>query len=631
MSENTIQIDSAANVMDKRTNKPDERGMIYRDAFIAADAVKDGSREMELCFSSESPVQRYDWRDGKDYMEVLSHSPADVDLSRMNNGHPLLVNHDTGDQVGVIKSARIDSDRKGRATVKFSRSARGNEILQDVQDGIRTLVSVGYRVGREVKRETKDGAEYRTFVWTPHEASLVPIPADISVGVGRAEVQPPEKETIVETTPAIAEVITETPKIKNIMSEIITNTTAPVSNEKSANEILAIAEKYDAFKEARTFIAEGKTADSFVRYILETKMNAKPINTSAEIGMTEKETRNYSFIRAVRALTSGNWKDAGMEREASDAMAKKLGRETSGFFIPTEIQNGKRDLTATVNATGKYAVQTEVMGSSLIELLRNMSVTKELGARQLSGLQGNIAIPSQASGATAYWVAENGQTTASNLTFGQIALSPKRLSAVSALSKQLIAQSTVDAEALVREDFARVMALALDKAALSGDGASNNPVGILSTGSIGSITFGGAATYQKFVDMEASLATANALAGSPVFVVSAATRAKLRILPQIGTTFPKYIWESAIGAGLAGEGSVLGYRAVSTQQMSDSNKVIFGNFNDLVIADWTGMDVTIDPYTLADKNQIKLTVNGLFDVGVRHAGSFCASSDSGAQ
>lgn len=620
----------------KPDNQKNAPTMLFREATIDAASMKDGSREVELAFSSEQPVQRYDWRDGKDYMEVLSHAATDVDLSRLNNSHPLLLNHDTEKQIGVVKSASIGEDKKARATVKFSRSALGTEVLQDVQDGIRTLVSVGYRVGREVSREQRDGMEYRTFVWTPHEVSIVPIPADTSVGVGRAESEPTNNEPAApaaEPTAASAAVINEPlNNTKNMPDN--TPAAAPVpaaNNDKRTNEILAIAEKYDAFKDARAFIADNKTAEDFMRHILETKFAAKPVITDGNIGMNQKEQRDYSLVKAIRALTSGKWDGAELEREASNAMAKMLGRETSGFFIPTEIQNGKRDLAAGTNNLGKYTVQTNVLGSSLIELLRNATVTKELGARQLSGLTGNVAIPSQAGGATAYWVAENGQTTGSNLTFGQVALTPKRLSAVSALSKQLIAQSSVDVEGLVRMDFARIMAIALDAAALTGDGQSNNPTGILSTGSIGSITFGGAATYQDFVDMESSLATANALLGSPAFVVDAATRAKLRILPQIGSTYPTWVWEKPVASGIAGEGSILGYRAVSTQQLVDSHKVIFGNFNDLIIADWVGMDVTVDPYTLADKNQIKITVNGLFDVGVRHVGSFCASSDSGAQ
>src|ERR1017187_7639632 len=128
----------------------DKPAMLYREATIDAASIKEDASEVEMSFSSEQPVQRCSWEDGKDYMEVLSHDPKAVDLSRLNNKHPLLVNHDTRDQVGVVKSAGIGADKKGRATVRFSKSVRGKEIFQDVKDGIRGLVSVGYQVGKEL-------------------------------------------------------------------------------------------------------------------------------------------------------------------------------------------------------------------------------------------------------------------------------------------------------------------------------------------------------------------------------------------------------------------------------------------------------------------------------------------------
>jgi len=591
----------------------DHAQRLRRSMTIEATPAVDDSRTVGLSFSSEQPVQRTDWTSGKPYMEILDHSPGSVDLSRLNNAHPFLVDHNPTDHVGVITSAEIAPDKKGRAIIKFSRSTRGQEIYQDVMDGIRTLVSVGYNTTKELSRETIDGMDCRRFAWMPMEISSVSIPADTTVGVGRA-VEP--SQSTQPTTP-----ITQpnpTPIMEINVDQI--RAEAGASQLKRVNEILEVGRKFNATDAAQTFIRDGKSTEDFYRHITETHLNAKPINTSPELGMSAGEVRDYSLVKAMRAAVTGNWKDAGLERAASDAMAKLTGRETGGFFIPSEVSSKQRDLTATTASTGKNTVQTTVLGSSLIELLRNLTVTKELGARTLSGLQGNTAIPSQSGGATAYWVAENGQTTASNLTFGQISLTPKRLSAVSAVSKQLLAQSSIDVEALVREDFARVLAIAIDLAALAGDGTSNAPVGILSTSGIGSVTFGGAATFAKIVDFETQVANANALRLNPAYVTTPNTRAKLKAAAKIGSTFPSFIWDNNM---------VNGYPAMATLQVP-SNKVIFGNFNDLIIADWIGMDVTVDPYTLADKNQIKITINMLADIGVRNAGSFAASTDTGA-
>jgi hypothetical protein len=123
------------------------------------------------------------------------------------------------------------------------------------------------------------------------------------------------------------------------------------------------------------------------------------------------------------------------------------------------------------------------------------------------------------------------------------------------------------------------------------------------------------------------VANTNALLGSLAYVCDPSTRAKLKAAAKIGTTFPTFIWEKG---SKPGEGEVNGYRAMASKQIAGS-KMLFGNWADMVIADWIGMDVVVDPYTLADQHQIKVTINMLADVGVRHVGSFCASTDSAAQ
>ena len=160
-----------------------QTGMLYRSAEFERAAVDAERRTVRLSFSSEEPVERWFG------YEILDHSPGSVDLSRIKAGGALLVDHDTGDQVGVVEEASVGADRKGRATVRFGTSARANEIFQDVKDGIRRLVSVGYRVSKLVTEKVEKEVEFlRAMQWTPLEISLVSVPADITVGVGRAGV-----------------------------------------------------------------------------------------------------------------------------------------------------------------------------------------------------------------------------------------------------------------------------------------------------------------------------------------------------------------------------------------------------------------------------------------------------------
>jgi len=158
-----------------------------RDAQLSAKAGESDSRTASLSFSSEVQVPR--WFGG----EILDHNPSSVRMDFMRSGRaPVLINHDRfGRPVGVVQSAEISGDKKGRAVVRFGRGAEADSVLQDVRDGILTNVSVGYRV-HEMKLESSsdDGDVYRVTDWEPLEVSLVAVPADASVGVGRtAEIE----------------------------------------------------------------------------------------------------------------------------------------------------------------------------------------------------------------------------------------------------------------------------------------------------------------------------------------------------------------------------------------------------------------------------------------------------------
>ena len=176
------------------TSKTIKTGMLFRSLTFERGNIDTEKRTVEMTCSSELAVERWFG------MEVLDHSPESVDLSRMNAGAALLVNHDTRDQVGVVEESSI-KDRKLRARVRFGKSARAEEIFQDVRDGIRKLVSIGYRVHKMTTEGVTEGVEtLRAVNWEPYEVSLVPIPADNSVGVGR-EAAERQFETVVEASP----------------------------------------------------------------------------------------------------------------------------------------------------------------------------------------------------------------------------------------------------------------------------------------------------------------------------------------------------------------------------------------------------------------------------------------------
>ena len=145
---------------------------------------------------------------------------------------------------------------------------------------------------------------------------------------------------------------------------------------------------------------------------------------AAEIGMTPKEIRQYSLIRAINAQLRGDWRGAELEREASEAVAKNLGRDPQGFFVPYDWQIYRRDMSTT-DVYGGYTVSTDLLAQSFIDLLRAKMVIRAAGATVLSGLVGDVTIPKATGGATAYWVAEGVAPTESTPTTGQVALAPR--------------------------------------------------------------------------------------------------------------------------------------------------------------------------------------------------------------
>lgn len=358
----------------------------------------------------------------------------------------------------------------------------------------------------------------------------------------------------------------------------------------------------------------------------------------SKIGMGEKDLRQYSLLRAIRAAANHDWRGAELEFEASEATAKLLGKQPQGFYVPQdwmEYRNlEQRDLVKGTLGSGGYLVATELLAQSFIEMLRNRMVVQRAGATVLGGLVGDIAIPKQTGGATAYWVAEANAPTGSQQTVGQVPLSPKTVGAYTDISRKLLLQSSIDVEAFVRRDLATTLALAIDKAALHGTGSNNQPTGIASTSGIGSVvggTNGAAPTWEHIVKLETEVAIDNADVGALAYMTNAKVRGKLKATPRTPTYGDIMVWE--------GNNTPLnGYPAYVTNQVrSDLDKgtstgvcsaIVFGNWNDLLIGMWGGLDILVDPYTGGTSGTWRVVAFQDVDIAVRYPESFAAMLDA---
>ena len=581
-------------------------GKYKRSEVVEFDSVED--RTFEFPFSSEYPVARYFGN------EILSHEPKAADLSRLNDSAPLLFNHNPDKVIGVVERAYIDGKRRrGYARVRFSRNAFAQEILSDVKDGILRNVSFGYSID---KMEERGSGDFVATAWSPYEISVVSVPADKTVGIGRSLEPTDDAASAAPTPDPLPSMENTTPDLAVVRAE------AAEAERSRIADISALCDKHGMADLGRQLIESGRSIDEARAAVLD-KMNIpqEPVNMSAaEIGLSEKESRSFSFLRAINYLSNPTDRSAreaaAFEIEASEAAAAKLGRQSRGITVPQEVL--RRDLNVGTASAGGNLVATELDAGSFIDLLRNASALDQAGATVLTGLTGNVAIPRQSGAASAYWVAESGSPTESQQTVDQVSLVPRTVAAFTDFSRRLMIQSSIDVENMVRNDLARVIALKIDAAGLYGTGASNEPLGLKNTTGIGTEDFAAdAPTFAEVVALESDVATANALLGSPVYLMNAAMRGNLKTTKK----------DAGSGIFIMENGEVNGYRGVLSNQVA-SGDLWFGNFADLIIGYFSGLDLMVDPYTHSTSGTVRVVAMQDCDIAIRHPESFSRGNNT---
>lgn len=613
-------------------NAPEKLPILSRDLPGAPLELREeeGVTKISFTASSERPVERWGGE------EILSHDKDSIRLDRVRGGSaPLLFNHDWDSAVGMVDGARV-VDKKLVVDAHFFDTARAKEIEAMVRGGLRN-VSIGYRIHEIV--EDRKAETFTATSWEPFEVSIVTVPADPSVGIGRElggelvavrmlnasernEGKPAapaaySEVNMTDSNTAAAGAVAD----KQVDVQVTADFDAVKRDEQRAVRIRQVANDARITDEPtiRHWIASGKGWDQIAEEMLRIQVErSKHTESVAYLGLSAAETQKFSIVKAVRAIVDQNWSKAGFEAEVSRTIANRTGTvlNANTFMVPVDVQ--MRTLIAGTSSQGGYAVGTDLMSGSFIDMLRNRSVAFRLGARSMTGLVGNVQIPKQATGGSVAWIGEIGTATASELTLGQVTMSPKHVAGFQQISRQLLLQSTPDAEALVSSDLAGALALGLDTAVLAGTSTdSSQPIGIRYTSGLGTAnpTAGTAVAYADMIKFQTTVASSNALFDGFGYVCHPAIAGLLMGKPRF-TNSDTPIWEGGVLDGVC-----VGRRAMSSLQIT-SGTVLGGDFGQVIVGEWGSLAIEVNPFQVFQSGIIGVRGIWSVDVGVRYGAAF---------
>ena len=631
-------------------SQPKNDGRIFREAEIEVETREAGDGKTETLVratvSSETPYPRTMWDDeNKAWVrghEVLGHAKDEIDTSRMKDG---LVIQDThwGDQIGIIRKPEIKDGKLG-GVIEFGCGARAQEIAKDAAAGIRRNMSVGYIV-KEYKKDGKaeDGLPiFRVTKWTPYEASFVNVPADTNIGVGRVA------DTTDETSEeGVRAAVVEPSAVKNKENEM---------DAKTIAALMAKAERaHMKAADVSAMIEAGKTETEIANEIAEracayaeelAKKPAAPAETRSQPVVDDgsapaigKGERKYNLVNVIRAMVAAHegkiGPDVGFEREVSEEIAKRTGKDGKGFYIPSSALLGKRAFDKANAATALVA--TDTLFGEFIEALVADTILGAAGVRTLAGLVGDVTIPKSGS-ATAYWVTtEGGNATETTPNIGQVGAQPHTVGAYTDITRKLLMQSGIGAQTLISDLLREALGRAIESAVFSGSGSSGQPLGLDNwSETIGGDTFAiptvsmtaGSPTHDNLVDFWQKVYTANAARGSLKFIGSPAVKAllcKTRDFTPFNNTGAKA--SSGVVGAVGGDylctkdGKAEGYDFLMSN-LCNAKKLYFGDWSQIMLAFWSGIDLTVDTSSLSKSGGVRVVALQDCDVIVRHREAF---------
>ncbi|HIC1072353.1 TPA: phage major capsid protein [Escherichia coli] len=585
-------------------------------------AIDETDRTVELSFASEIPVVR-DIK-GTLYNEILLCSPENVDLSRLNDGAPVLVEHDAMRQVGIVENARVDMDKVCRATVRFSALGTANTIFGMILEGIRPKVSVGYNI----LDYYLDGNDLIVSKWQPYEVSSVSTPADNSVGVGRSlnsndeitledqpQMEPEQKEELVQEVEVIEEVQEEEVPVQEESEEVV---------EAESEVIEEVQEVQPELVEERS-IAVTDIQESINKEVEANRIRElQSISSVLGISTEEAIKKGVSVEDFKRSLNTDNKSiDKDIKKMEKKSLINEGLRSLKGEAHELEsFEKGARGYNADLNAMVRSTADTtstvtaaglvkEELSDAYIRQLLARTVLGELPVTVFGGLagRGNFSIPrAKGMNPAAKFYAEDEAVSDGFETFDKITLKPRMFAAGIKITKAMLL-SNAATERYVTDELLRQCSNGLESAVFAQIATT---VPVQDTEAVGTVT---EADVQKAIE---ALGVANVDINRCVAIVHPSMLAKLRQYAILGNT-------SAVSA-------VAGHRydmwlcdevRVIESTFVAADTILIGDFSELIFANWNeGQELDFDDTTYRAAQTIAIRSFQYLDVAIAHEEAF---------
>lgn len=540
-------------------------------------------------------------------------------------------------------SLRLSVDDKGLYfEFEAPNTALGDELLEGLKRHDYSKCSFAFTVGEDEYKKDNNGTVIRTIksIKQLFDCSVVVNPAyeETSVTVDErglkkflednnsnidinnmAKISKRAKrsneEILEEIKSLMAEIEESEKRVEEVEEEVKDTETTDETTDNSDKEKEEVIEDKNCNTENKPEEEREETEEEKVSEEVEDKEDVVE-NTTEDKEEINNENRNtsmkFKLIKSINDIVNNRGLDdaaKAVNKEGRSAMAKAGFAANGNITIPIEHREDPvapaktNGIFATVATQGKENVATDKL--NILEPLRANMVLAKAGATYMTGLVGDVSIPVY-SGSNVGWKGEAVAADNGKGAFSEVVLQPKRLTAFVDVSKQFLIQDSNDAEEMLKRDIINAIGEKLEQTVLGSDaGDTTKPAGAFN----GVTTDTAAVKFENVVDMEATLEEANV--NDYCYIVSPSAKAILR----------KTSKDTGSGQFIMQDGEIEG-REVYVSSAVVKKGVVVGDFKDYVVAQWGGLDLTVDPYTKASEGMVRLVINAYFDAKPRRADAF---------